>query len=66
MMNQLTVFELLVLTEGPVSCFSRHDAGRSEHQPEEEVGVCPLQRLGADLAAEGQSGGQLQDHHDRQ
>lgn len=46
--------------------FSRHDAGRREHQPEEEVGVCSIQRLGADLAAEGQSWRQLEDHHDRQ
>ncbi len=45
---------------------SWHVGRRRQHQPEEEVGVCSLQRLGADVAAERQPGRQLQDHHDRQ
>lgn len=45
---------------------SRHVGRRRQHQPEEEVGLRPLQGLGADMAAEGQSGRKLQDHHDRQ
>lgn len=45
---------------------SRHGAGRRQHQPEEEVGLRSLQGLGADVAAEGQPGRELQDHHDRQ
>lgn len=62
---ELFIFLLIDLKSFSLSWSSGPEPGRSEHQPEEEAGVCALQRLCANVAPQGQPGRQLQDHHDR-
>lgn len=63
---KLLVFLLTGYACVSVCLSSGHVGRRPQHEPEEKVGLRPLQGLGADVAAERQSRRKLQDHHDCQ